>query len=413
VNRLNFTMRSLESLPTPKAKRVTYYDAKTRGLGLLIQPSAHRAFFWFRKVRGYPRWHTIGTFPDLTIENARARADELNAELANWKAADYVGQAPKLEKRTDLTLKTLHDDYCARHLRAHAKNPERAENYAKGTFDLHLAPWKDRKIGSISRQNVGELHAAVAKKAGEYAANRVLQNLRAVINWAIKQEIWTGENPATRIQQFHEKKRTRFLQPEEVAKLFAVLRKESNKDVADFVLLALLTGARKSNVTAMRWDQVTLETSSWEIPDPKNREPYRVALVKEVVEILKRRKTASSESPWVFPSHGPAGHVKDFKRSWAQVLKRAEIENFRQHDLRRTLGAWQASQGASLQMIGKSLGHKSLAASAIYSPMNLDAVRSSVTAATSAMFRAKLPRKPRTKLPAAKDSRKLLKAAQR
>jgi hypothetical protein len=37
-------------------------------------------------------------------------------------------------------------------------------------------------------------------------------------------------------------------------------------------------------------------------------------------------------------------------------------------------------------MIGKSLGHKSIAASAIYSPMQLDSVRSSVEAATSAMF---------------------------
>lgn len=385
----NFTKNSLESVPTPDKKRRTVYDSKTRGLGLLIQPTGHRSFFWFRKVQGYPRWHTIGPFPDLSVENARAKADELNSELASWKADDYEGRSPKLEKRTEPSLGELNDDYCDRYLRHRAKNPVRAEKEVKQTFANHVEPWRDRRLGSITRANVRDLHASVAEKSGPYAANRVLQNLRALFNWAIKEEIWSGENPATRISQFHEKHRTRFLQPDEMARLFAALRDEPNQDARDYVLLALVTGARKSNVTAMRWDQIVFETASWGIPDPKNREPYRVALIPEAIDILKRRlkRQSDSPSPWVFPSPGSkSGHAVDFKRRWQEVLKRAGIEDLRQHDLRRTLGAWQASAGASLQMIGKSLGHKSIAASAIYSPMQLDSVRASVSAATTAMF---------------------------
>jgi integrase len=384
--KINFTVRALESIKTPKDKRFTIYDSRVRGLGLLVQPSGHRAFFWYRKVRGYPCWQTIGPFPDLSVENARAKADELNSELANWKAHDFAGRAPKIEKRPELTLGSLHEDYCQRHLRSHAKNPERAESYAKQIFNAHLGPWRNRKLGQITRQNVRDLHAEIGAETGQYAANRVIQDLRSLFFWAIREEIWTGENPAARIQQFHEKKRTRFLQPDEMARLFSAMRDEPNRDVVDFILLALLTGARKSNVTAMRWDEITFETCTWEIADPKNREPYRVALVKEAVEILKRRR---NRSLWVFPnSNNSAGHVLDFKRSWKRVLQRAGIENLRQHDLRRTLGAWQAAQGASLQMIGESLGHKSIAASAIYSPMQLDSVRNSVSAATTAMLAA-------------------------
>ena len=229
----------------------------------------------------------------------------------------------------------------------------------------------------------------VSQKDGPCAANRVLQNLRALFNWAIKEEIWSGENPATKISQFHEKRRARFLLPDEMRRLFTALLDEPHQDARDYILLALVTGARKSDVTAMRWDEIVFETSSWGIPDPKNREPYRVALMPEAIDILKRRlKTQSdSPSPWVFPSPGSkSGHAVDFKKRWREVLKRAGIEDLRQHDLRRTLGAWQASGGASLQMIGKSLGHKSIAASAIYSPMQLDSVRASVSAATTAMF---------------------------
>ena len=62
--------------------------------------------------------------------------------------------------------------------------------------------------------------------------------------------------------------------------------------------------------------------------------------------------------------------------------------DLRIHDLRRTLGSWQAATGASLPIIGKSLGHKSLAATQIYARLNLDPVRASVSKATDAMLLA-------------------------
>ena len=76
------------------------------------------------------------------------------------------------------------------------------------------------------------------------------------------------------------------------------------------------------------------------------------------------------------------------KVAWKKVLEAAGIENLRLHDLRRTLGSWQARQGASLQVIGKSLGHRSQAATAIYSRLHIDPIRESVQSATTAMLEA-------------------------
>jgi len=64
------------------------------------------------------------------------------------------------------------------------------------------------------------------------------------------------------------------------------------------------------------------------------------------------------------------------------------LHDLRLHDLRRTLGSWQAATGASLPIIGKSLGHKSLAATQIYARLNLDPVRASINKATDAMLTA-------------------------
>jgi integrase len=196
---------------------------------------------------------------------------------------------------------------------------------------------------------------------------------------------------------FGETKRKRFLQPDELARLFRAMRSEPNPDLVDYVNLSLWTGCRRSDVLSMRWQDVHLEDNRLDIPDPK-AEPYSVPLTPEAIEILKRRlKKRRDDSPWVFPSIGATGHIVDLKKRWKELLKRAEITDLRQHDLRRTQGSWQAAQGTSLQVIGKSLGHASIQATAIYSQLQLDPVRESMAAANKQMglaMRKRLPGKP-------------------
>ena len=62
------------------------------------------------------------------------------------------------------------------------------------------------------------------------------------------------------------------------------------------------------------------------------------------------------------------------------------LNNLRPNDLRRTLGSWQAATGASLAIIGKSLGHRSVASTQIYAHLSIEPVRDSVQRATDAMF---------------------------
>src|SRR6185503_5001402 len=91
---------------------------------------------------------------------------------------------------------------------------------------------------------------------------------------------------------------------------------------------------------------------------------------------------------YVFPGSGKSGHLEEPKKGWQRILTRAGIADLRIHDLRRTLGSWQAKQGASLAIIGKSLNHKNQNTTAIYARLDLDPVRDSVNTATSAMMAA-------------------------
>ena len=106
-----------------------------------------------------------------------------------------------------------------------------------------------------------------------------------------------------------------------------------------------------------------------------------------VVEVLKERRERSA-SEWVFASHSRTGHLVEPKTAWRRLLDRAGLSDLRPHDLRRTLGSFQAAAGASLPVIGKALGHKSQGATAVYARLDLDPVRTAVDAATALILAA-------------------------
>jgi integrase len=386
VGKTSFNKKDLEKL-APAAKRYNVLDPETRGLGLVVHPSGEKTFYHQVKVLGYPRRTTLGSFDSLSIEQARGEASNINAAIAKWKLNDCQGPAPFEKKQQgEPTFSELLDSYIEKHLKQHAKNPEHAEREVRYAIDAYLASWKNRKISAIRRADMVKVHEELGREH-KYAADRLRDIVRAMFNFARSEELYTGENPAE-IKSFHHQSRTRFLQPEELARLFQALRR-APADVRDFVSISLWTGARKSDVLSMRWENLSLPDNRWEVPNPKSRNPYVIALTPEASEILAARRRRNGASPWVFPGHGQTGHVVNIKKPWKALLAKAKIEDLRIHDLRRTLGSWQAAAGASSFIIGKSLGHSDGSqATSVYARLNLDPIRESVMTATRAMIEA-------------------------
>ena len=107
------------------------------------------------------------------------------------------------------------------------------------------------------------------------------------------------------------------------------------------------------------------------------------------IDILKtRQKSNTNNSPWVFPGTGSTGHLVETKKPWTRILNKAGIKNLRIHDLRRSLGSWQAATGANLSVIGKTLAHKNISTTAIYARLNIDPIRESMNKATDAILNA-------------------------
>jgi integrase len=379
--KFNFTRERIEALPNPTSgQRAYYYDTKVRGLAVAVSPMGKKVFLVYRKVAGRPERITIGPFVDLSIEQARNRAEQLNADIA-------MGENPAAHRRRirdEATLKELFATY----LEHHAKPFKRTWADDEAMFNLHLASWQVRKISSIRKIDIVTLHGKIGRNSGPYAANRVVELLCSMFNRG-REWGWSGENPAAGVKAFPELKRERFMDGEELRRFFQGLGQELNATIRDYILLSLLTGARRRNVQAMRWAEIKWDRATWTIPAAKAKagEAISIALSPVAMRLLESRKT-DSIGEWVFPGRGKSGHLEEPKTAWKRILKRAKLSDLRLHDLRRTLGSWQAATGASLPIIGKSLGHKSLTATQIYARLDLDPVRASVNKATDAMLLA-------------------------
>jgi len=377
--RFSFTKANINKLPTPdKGKRAYYYDTKINGFGIAITDKSTKTFLVYRKINGKPERITIGRHPDISLDEARAQAHEINAAIAR-------GENPNAKRRKDKewTLEHLFNLYLNNYAKAHKKTWQEDE----AQYQRYLQDWDKRRLSSLQKTDIQERHLKIGEQHGHYAANRVLSLLQTLFNQA-QEWGWDKPNPVQGVKRFKEKSRERFLQAEELPRFFQALETETNTTIRDYVWLSLLTGARRANVMSMRWEEIHFETALWFIPETKNGTAQRVPLVNKALNILRERHETHPDAEFVFPSRSKTGHLTEPKKAWKKLLERAQLEDLRLHDLRRSLGSWQAATGANLSVISKTLNHKDLATTGIYARLDLEPVREAMEKATNAMLEA-------------------------
>jgi integrase len=379
TKRFSFTKTRLEELPVPTKGRVRYYDDRTPGLTVCITATGTRSFYCYKWQDGRPKQVFIGKFPAVTVGQARELAGQMTAAIARGEDP----QAAKQRRREEPTFGELWSHWLA-YAESHKKPRSVKEDQRQ--WEAYLKAWGPRRLSTIKRADVQTLHDRLGHENGHYQANRVLALLKSMF-YRSGDIGWNGANPAKGIEKFPEESRDRFLLPEELPKFFEALAKEPNPILQGFFLMCLLTGARRRNVEQMRWADVSLDLKQWRIPDTKGGVPVVVPLVEHALQVLEQlRLYAKPDNPWVFPGHKKGTHLVDPMRSWRQILADAGLSDLRIHDLRRSLGSWQALTGASLQIIGKTLGHARHETTLIYSRLTTDPVKAAMETATAKML---------------------------
>lgn len=366
-NKFNFTKSDIEKLTPPEKGVITYFDTGFRGLKLYVTANGVKTFFVRKMVNGRDERFILGQYPDLSIQNARDKALLTLSDLAN-------GRNPNEEKKANRAEQKLGDLFIE-FMERYSKKEKKSWVYDQREIPKFYSDWFKRRLPDIKKTEIQRRHEKIRDENGLYQANRCLERIRAMYNKAIEWG-WKGDNPTSGIKKFKEIKRDRFLQPNEAKDFFESLKLEENIIIRNYFYMALFTGARKTNVLEMRWEQIDMKSALWRIPDTKNGEPVVVPLISYAMELLRSMPRISE---WVFPnSKSKSGHIEDPKKAWNRILRRANIENLRIHDIRRTMGSWEALTGASMLVIGKSLGHKSTSATQVYARLTNDPVRNSM-----------------------------------
>jgi len=180
------------------------------------------------------------------------------------------------------------------------------------------------------------------------------------IAWKIR-----PDNPALGFARRAETERERFLSIEEIGRLAHALDVATDQRMADLIRLAMLTGARIGECRHAQFDQFNLDLAIWtkQAAHTKQRRTHRVPISPAAVKLISRRRALTpARCPWLFPGdardeQGNVKPVQDIRRFWASIRNAADLPGVRVHDLRHTFASLLVSGGASLEMIGKLLGH--------------------------------------------------------
>lgn len=398
VNRLKLnekTVREAENL----GRDYQIFDTEVRGFSITIYPSGNRAFTLDYRIAGRQRRMTIGRWPEWNTTAARERAKELRRDIDE-------GIDPLSLRETSREAPRV-NDIIARYLAEHTPHLA-ARNAADQHTIMHklVAPdWGKKLVTEITKADVEKLLTKIAAgrarpskakpnnrarklqgpKPTPVRANRVGEVLRKMftlaIGWGMR-----SDNPASGFRRRIENERERFLTPEEIARLAKALDAAKDQRAAGIIRLCMLTGARSGEVRQARFEQFNLDLGSWSKPaaTTKQRKIHRIPISGDVAAIVRQRALLVPRgNPWLFPGDTPGQPVKEIRRFWIGIQTEAKLPDVRIHDLRHTFASLLVSGGASLEMIGKLLGHTQMQTTQRYAHLMDSPLRDGVNAVAS------------------------------
>ena len=364
--RLKLTAQFVESLKAPETGQIDYWDTHTRGLGLRISQGGRKAWTAIYRFHGRARRLTLGTFPTLSLADARQLA--VNALREAQHGTDPA--TAKQEARSANTFGELAQLYLDRY----AKTEKRTWREDERKLETDLLPkWRNRKGHEIKRADVLSMLDGIVDRGSPVSANRTRALISKVFNFGIKRGI-VESNPAQGVDNpGHEQQRDRVLSEDEIKKLWAALDKEPAWSAAVF-RLDLLTAQRRSEILGMTWDELDLAAGWWTLPAErtKNGLAHRVPLAPQAVKILKTLQSGKHDAVFVFRG-GRRGRPMANLQKPLRRLKQNTGLDFRFHDLRRTTASCMTGIGIPRVVVSKILNHVERGITAVYDRHSYDA----------------------------------------
>jgi integrase len=359
--------RVIAKLDAPKNGNRITWDREVPGFGARITSAGIISFVLEYRFHGRKRRYTIGRHPELTPTAARERTMQLRVGLLDG----YDPLEARQQDRLEPTVNDLATEYLERHAATH-KRASSVRNDREMINNIIRPALGSLRLQAIGKRDLETLHASY--KATPYRANRVLALLSKMFSLATEWE-WISDNPTRGIPRFHEDKRERWLTEQELHRFTNALDAYPDQNAADALRLLLLTGAREGEVLKADWPQFDLQRGVWTKPShhTKEKKIEHVPLSAAALDLLRKMKRKNGATGPLFPGANGKPRVT-LRRPWVQICKAAGLSDVftlqgkrrtitrskpkvRIHDLRHSFASHLVSNGVSLHIVGKLLGH--------------------------------------------------------
>lgn len=183
--------------------------------------------------------------------------------------------------------------------------------------------------------------------------NRYLSTFKRAYNIMIEDEL-ISYNPCNKVDTLEENnRRYRYLSKEE----WELLKKELSSYTLNIVLVALLTGFRRSNVLKLKWEQIDLNLRTIELlkSENKGKKYIKLSISDSLYDLLISLKPKPSGYVFVNPKTNKP--YTTINKSFKSALYRAGLMDLKFHDLRRTVGTWLLTSGVDIRTVQNILAH--------------------------------------------------------
>jgi len=368
----------------PKEKVYELRDSGLQGLILRVQPTGKKTWrvAFNRNIR-----RNVGDANIMTLGQAKTKAKKMQSEFADGKKIESKrNQCPTLQK----FLKGKYQDFAVVEHKTGTSDVERLLAACK--------PLLKTRLDKLSEFQIEKWKLGRLKTAKPNTVKRDLGSLKGALNLAVKWGVIVS-NPAAPVQvKVPRESRVRYLSPGERERLLEALSardkekaqarqrgnvfslargREARPEISGYcdflhplVVLTMNTGMRRGEVLGLKWDQVDLGsnprvtvTASY----AKSNKTRHIPLNSEAVAVLKKWKGQGNGESWVFASPKTGGRMQDLKKSWTFLLVKADIQDFRFHDLRHDFASRLVMAGIDLYRVKDLLGHSTIQMTEKYS----------------------------------------------
>lgn len=252
----------------------------------------------------------------------------------------------------------------------------------------HLGPWRDRRIGTLNRQEFLALKVSLKDTPCQF--NNAIKAVKCAINYVLREGYWEGQHPLTLVRRYNRPARSRFCQSHEApAVMDAILQAPIKLKV--FLLLVGCTSARPAEVLRMKWSSLGVWSLNntdifvWDKGRTKNGTLDYKPIPAQVWEYLLELPKISE---WVFPGQDVSRPWAScsYQKAWRKLRLFAGVPDLWVYDLRRTVGSWLSIHGENLQTVQHVLNHTSLQSTAVYARLNVQTVAGALQRHTDRLF---------------------------